>query len=319
MDTQTDRPKTAMQLYGEKVTHLAEAMIVSMITDPERVRMAAGSIALAFKALAQRQPDVIDCTPQSVAQCVAMSALTGLYPSPVNPGCYVIPRNRSVKDKNGNWSKVRELNWQVSAIGLRKLARAAGYDVRPVVVWKQDTLEHPGGALDELSPEVPRLTRGAFEPIPAGADILDHVRGVVVVAFDAHTQARVGWAWVGSTEIRERRAVSDAWKRGASKSASDRDRESPWFTWPTGMIEKTSVRYALTGARAVVPVDDSVFTAAIELDDRGDRVVVDVPTADGGAPRQITQSARLDAALGLEPDEAERERILAEESAGGGK
>lgn len=300
------KPRTPAQLFGDRVTKVATESCLSILGEQEG-KLAAGRVAMAFRALVARNADVVDCTPESVAACVATSAMTGLYPSPVNPGCYVIPRQRSFR-VGDDWKKVRELNWQVSAIGLRTLARAAGYDVRPTVVYANDRLEHAGGYLDELDPTVPRLTRGLAPTLRPGADPLEAIRGVVVVAIDLERQRQIGWGWVPVEAIAERRAGSDAFQRGTKPGAPDRDRQSSWFVWPIGMVEKTAVRYALTGARAIVPVNDTTFTHALETDDRAERVYIEpAPTP---APRQLTASAALDDALGLTP---EREPVNADE------
>lgn len=272
---------------GALVREQADRLLRQLLGD-EAGQRAAARVAIAYQTLVARTPRVADCSPQSIVQAVAMSAMTGLYPAGVSPGCYVIPRE-SRYQVDGEWRSRLDLHWQVSAVGLRQLARAAGYDVTPVIVYEGDTIAHADGSLDELSPVPPRLIRGAPPELPHDADPLDSIAGVVVVARHVATMAAVGWMWVPCHVIRARRRVSDAYTRGVRRGATDRDRASPWFAWPEEMAMKTAVRYALTGARAIVPVADTVFQLALEAEH-------DV-AAEPEQPAQPAQPARSVAAL----------------------
>lgn len=295
---------------GALVREQADRLLVQMLGE-EAGRKAGARVAVAYQTLVSRTPKMADCAPASVVQAVAMSALTGLYPSGVNPGCYVIPREVRA-NVDGQWRTVRtDLNWQVSATGLRQLARAAGCDVVPTVVYVTDSLTHADGSLDELSPTPPRLVRGARQPLAADADPLDAVAGVVVLARHVESMSTVGWMWIPVDIIRARREVSDAYARGAKRGATDRDRSSPWFMWPEEMALKTAVRYALTGARSIVPIADSTFALALEAEHE-ERPVVDVSPAREVRASAEKPSSALDALLEQASRDAEPEEGGAE-------
>jgi branched-chain amino acid transport system permease protein len=104
----TSKSLTPAKQFAATVEHLA-ADFLSRIADPEQVVKATGRLALAVRAAGVANPKVYECTPASVAQAVAMSALTGLMPGGPKPEVYLIPRSG-------------KLEWQISARGLQALA-----------------------------------------------------------------------------------------------------------------------------------------------------------------------------------------------------
>jgi recombinational DNA repair protein RecT len=125
-------PANPAQKFALTVQGLANSFL-SQITDPEQVQKAAGRLALALRKVATTNKAIYECSPESVAHCVAMSALTGLMPGGVKPDVYLIPRKGS-------------LEWQVSVRGLQTLATMNGWQsvtARPVHV--DDVYEVIGG------------------------------------------------------------------------------------------------------------------------------------------------------------------------------
>lgn len=78
-------------------------------------------VALFFQAIA-RNPTILDCTLASQIMALTDSAVLGLPINSLDGDGYVVPRQRSVKDRNGNWSKIWELQFQAGYRGKLKLA-----------------------------------------------------------------------------------------------------------------------------------------------------------------------------------------------------
>ena len=105
---------------------------------------AAGRVALAFRQAAQTNDRLYSCEPASVAQAVALSAMTGLMPGGPLPDVYLLPRGRN-------------LQWQVSHRGFAKLAARNGVRLRTKAVFKDDVFNVIEGTEHSLE-HVPDLT-----------------------------------------------------------------------------------------------------------------------------------------------------------------
>ena len=134
--------------FRDDVARLATEFLTSIVP-PERVAEATGRLALAIRQAAVANDRIYQCDRQSIAQAVAMSALTGLQPGGVKPDVYLVPRGK-------------QLQWQVSARGLQKLAARAGWirmvatcvhveDEYRVVLGSDDRIDH---AVDDAIVEV---------------------------------------------------------------------------------------------------------------------------------------------------------------------
>lgn len=269
--------------FNAQITALAQFHLGRLFGAEEGKKRAAG-IALMFDAMQRVNPQIAECTADSIAYAVAMSIFTGLQAGGPWPDCYLIPRGNR-RQVDGKWKTVNELTWMISWRGMVTLARRSGYGIRAVCVHQGDRLEHGGGYLDLLDPRPPRLFAGDVT-----ADrTWDNLGGVVVVAADIATKELVGWCWVSKAEILARRNVSDGYKRGVdpmttewsngskiSRKKTDeevaRGQAAPWFQWPLEMAQKTAIRFALS--RALVPIDVAM-SAAAEADDASDRYVVE--------------------------------------------
>jgi phage RecT family recombinase len=219
-------------------------------------KRAAARLGMALRSLARATPAIYECDRASVVAAVAMSALTGLEPGGPMPTVYVLPRDISFKDGNGDWKKRKELQWQISFRGMMVLAQRAGYQVRALPVYEGDEFELDLGALRPTHRPAEREEEPKWEEL----------RGVYVVAYQTDTGNLVGWEWLPRWQVEKRRANSDAYRRGVN-STNDKDRSSPWFKWQEEMIRKTGIRYAIS--RGLVPLDD-VAAAAMELDSKAD-------------------------------------------------
>jgi recombinational DNA repair protein RecT len=193
--------------FRDDVSHLATEFLTQRVP-AERVAEASGRLALALRQVAVANPKIYECDRTSIAQAVAMSALTGLQPGGVKPDVYLIPRGR-------------QLQWQVSARGLQKLYARAGW-VRMVaqVVHLDDEYRVVLGSEDRIE----HVPCGKY---PTG---LDEVRAVYVVG-----QHRDGYKVcvdvpMGAIIARKKKSQSG----------------NVWAEWPLEMAQKTAVTYAIS-------------------------------------------------------------------------
>ncbi len=182
---------------------------------------AAGKVALAFRSAAQANDKLYSCDPASVAQAIAMSAMTGLMPGGPLPDVYLLPR--------GN-----QLQWFVSHRGYLKLMSRTGTRIRARFVLEGERFEVAEG----LNPDIIHVPDLELEPT------WDNLKAVYVVAH--YPDGNSDFVVVRKKDIEKRRNNSDAWKRNSKKS--------PWGQWPVEMALKTGIRYAIS--RGLVYLDE---------------------------------------------------------------
>jgi phage RecT family recombinase len=186
------------------------------------LKRARAKFRVAFSADAQGA--LQECTPESVARAIVMSAMSGLYPGGPRPGVWLIPR------RNKHKGNALEVQWQISFRGYIQLARRAGWELEPVLVFEGEKFEiHEGdkpGIVHVRNLDLPKtwetLRYGYIRVYPEGK----------------REQARI--AYLTKAEIQQRR-----------KKAQD---DSIWREWPLEMAYKTLCHYA--GNREMFPTDD---------------------------------------------------------------
>jgi recombinational DNA repair protein RecT len=235
---------TPRQAYEADVSQLATAALTKILGSEEGGK-AAARVGLAFRSAAIANPDVYGkCSRDSVANCVALSAMTGLMPGGPNPSVYLVPKGGA-------------LNWWLSHRGLLRLARTAGYDVRARVVMKGDEFEYEEGE---------RLVI-RHKPNLDGEFSENEMRGVIVQVYRMSDNQRVGADYVSKGKLDKRRAKSMQPTSG------------PWKEWAEEMYLKSALKYVF--ARGSVHVAESTFERAIEADqdivDTTAEVVADKP------------------------------------------
>lgn len=200
-------PAKHQAAFADKVSQLANAFLTQLV-GPERVEQASGRLALAIRQAAASNPKLYDCSLQSVAECVAKSALTGLMPGGVKPTVYLIPR--------GN-----RLEWQVSARGLQALAERQG--------WRSLTAR-PVHADDHYEVILGSDERIVHKPCGKWAETFGALQGMYVKG--THESGMVVCVDVPIGVIRARKAVSQS--------------GSVWSKWPVEMAQKTAVAWAIS-------------------------------------------------------------------------
>lgn len=178
-----------------------------------------------------KNPKLKECTPMSLFGAMIASASLGLEPNTPLGHAHLIPFNKSMRDANGRWVKVPEVQFIIGYQGLLSLARRSG-DVTSIIakeVYANDDFEI------DYSMEPP------FRHKPA----INQDRGEIIM-FWAMARFKDGgyhWDYMTVDEVRDIRDNSQGYK--AAVQAADKYKKpivSPWVDHFTEMGKKTMVR-----------------------------------------------------------------------------
>jgi|SRR5690606_24607537 len=241
------QPKSGYLKFKADTTRMAKTTLAEWV-GPEQAGEAVGRIATALSsaaASARRPQDFYDCTPASVASCIAMAALVGIMPGSGSAAlAYVVPQ----RPRQG---EPPQLQYSLSHRGLNALARRCGQTMVATPVGMKDTVETgPDGTVQVIARDIdhPPTT-------------FDDLRGVLVVVKELSSGVVVCREWVPKVLIEQR--------RGMSRSFTGKYPEySPWATWPVEMAIKTAMHYAI--ARGWCVIDDTSATRALSADVEAD-------------------------------------------------
>ena len=263
----TKTQPNAAAVFRKQTEKIAGSLLTSWVGD-DRAKEATGRIAasLAASAAAARDPsDFYDCTPQSVATVVAVSALTGIMPSTGGTAlAYAVPRRPRRNEKP-------QLQYMLSHRGINALARRSGQTMLAIPVSKRDQIE----VVD--SGEVVILNRDIDNP----PNDYDDLRGVVVVVKEIASGRVTFSGFVAKTVIDKRRAMSLSGDRG------------PWGKWAVEMASKTAMHYAV--GRGWIVIDDTAANRALSTDVEQDT------RKDGDSVIDVARPSSI-AAITLEPE-----------------
>ena len=242
--------------FRERCYDISLGMLTTWVGE-ERARESAGrvSAALAAARASAKDPSDFDaCTLQSIGQVVAVSALTGIYPSTGAAAlAYAIPR----RPRKG---EAPQLTYQLSHRGLNALANRAGSHMVAIPISYTDQIEvtEAGDAvIKSMDLDNPPTTEA-------------ELRGVIVLVKRLDTGALVCSGWVPKKLIHERRDGSDSF-RYAEKPGNDwAKNSSPWHAWYTPQAMKTAMHYAI--GRGWCVIDDTEAQRALSADIQGDIV-----------------------------------------------
>lgn len=216
-----DDPRSQYQGFVDRLTTQVIAAMPLSVPD-EDLKRARARFRVAFSADAQGQ--LSECTPESVARAIVMSALSGLFPGGPRPDVWLIPRRNKERDNQ------LEVNWQMSFRGYIRLARRAGWELEPVLVYSGEEFKIEEG-------DTPRVTHVRNLDLPKTWEAIRYVY-VRVYPQGKRSEARI--AYLTKEEVLKRRR----------KAQSDKI----WAEWPLEMTYKTIVSYA--GNRELFPTDD---------------------------------------------------------------
>lgn len=219
------RPEYWDEWIGRESIKMIEALPLS-VPDADMKR-AHSRLRLALSAIPEDSP-IYSCMPDSVVGCMAMSAMTGLFPGGHNPDVWLIPR----KSKQHGYKLV--LNWQISYRGhIRLCRRSPGWDVQAVPVYTPDVFTRSrsssGGAEYHHEP--------VYDPTGDGDADWEALRGCLIVV-----QSPTGEKW-------------DFLSKGAIEKRRNKAQDpANWNEWPIERAMGTACAYA--GQREMWPTDD---------------------------------------------------------------
>lgn len=269
--------------FRRLTTNIAGQLLTDWVGE-DRAKEAVGRISssLAASAAASRNPtDFYECTPQSVATVVAVSALTGIMPG--TGACalaYAIPR----RPRKG---EPPQLQYQLSHRGVNSLARRCGQTIIPIPIGHGDQLQ----TLD--SGEVKVANRDIDNP----PDTFEDLRGVVIAVKEIDSGHVTFCGFVPKSIIEKRRAMSDSWKYDVQKGYS----YSPWTNWPIEQAMKTAMHYA--ASRGWCVIDDTAAVKALSLDSVADVIDQSPPSVLIEAYPAGSKADRVAAQLAGDDDE----------------
>jgi len=246
--TEVDQ-KDVFRAEAQKISH---KMLVSWVGE-ERANVAAGRLAVALVsagASAKKPEDFYSCSIESVANVIAISALTGIMVGQnVSALAYAIPRK--IKDK---W----QLGYQLSHRGINALASRSGRTMIPIPIGKNDEI-----SIDEDF-NIQLVNVDLDNPPTTYEDL----RGVVVLIKDLQTARNIHRAYVPKKIIDIRRDDSDAYQF-AMKNDWARER-CPWFKYGVEMAMKAAMHYSV--ARGWCVIDDMDAIRAVSMDVEADSI-----------------------------------------------
>ncbi len=217
----TREERTPYQAFVDRLTTQVIAAMPITVPD-EDLKRARSRFRVAFSADAQAA--LQECTPESVGRAIVMSAMSGLFPGGPRPDVWLIPR------RNKHKGNALEAQWQMSFRGFVRLARRAGWELEPVLVFE-------GEKFEILEGDQPSITHVRSLDLPKTWETLRYAY-IRVYPVGKREQAR--YAYLTKAEIQKRR----------SKAQDD----SIWREWPLEMVYKTMCHYA--GNRELFPTDD---------------------------------------------------------------
>lgn len=241
--------------FRKNVTNYASNLLRGWVGD-ERASEATGRLAVALStaaASARKPDDFYNCTQQSIAAVVAISALTGIMVGTgANALAYAIPR----RPRQG---QPPQLQYQLSHRGIAALASRA----------KKVLLAVPVSVTDEIKVDDSGDVSFTFRDFDNPPLNEEQLRGVVAVVKDAVTGSILAKQWVSKSVINERRDGSDSYKYALGHDyAKSTD---PWHVWYVEMAMKTAMHYAI--ARGWCVIDDTEALRALNADVQSDVVV----------------------------------------------
>ncbi|MCP3961341.1 MAG: recombinase RecT [bacterium] len=226
------RPDTAIETMVHGWIQYASGAFPDDIPD-EKLKRAATRLKVAILSV----PKVDKCSGVSIGKCIALSAMTELYPGAgeIKPDVWLIPRD--VKDKKTGRVIRTDLNWQMGWRAYKRLAWRTGWNLTATLVYDGEPFAFYGGT----EPRVEHQIDIAGEPS------WERMRGGYVVATGPNGERDA--RWLTKEQILKRRRVAQT--------------DNVWSQWPLEMALKTL--YAYAGGREMF-VMDSVTARAIAAD-----------------------------------------------------
>lgn len=159
-----------LQKFGLDLNTVYKKQITNFLGDEKTAMKFITSIV----ADVQRNPDLINCTRESLVNSYMIMAQAGFMPSHISGEAYVLPYNNS-KNINGKWEKVLEAQFQIGYPGMVTLLYKAGINkIAAELVRKSDKFSIKNGDIEhEIDPFLSNEERGDV----VGAYVIIYFRG----------------------------------------------------------------------------------------------------------------------------------------------
>lgn len=264
-----DRKQQYAGFIERKTTEIIAALPISV--QDKDLKRARAQFRVAFSSDAQQA--LVECTPDSIARALVLSAITGLMPGGPKPDVWLIPR------RNKHKQNALECNWQISYRGYIRLARRAGWDIEPVLVFEGEDFRVEEGNVPKVHHVRNLDVDQTWETIRYG-----YIR-----VFREGQRANAKIAYLTKAQIAQRRA-----------KAQDLN---IWNEWPLEQSLKTLCNYA--GNREMFPLDDP-SRYAIESSDQAEigGMASPLPLGAASAPQSLAPAAREADTITLTPEYA---------------
>lgn len=255
--------RSPYEAFVDRMTTQVVAALPISVPDAD-LKRARARFRVAFSADAQRA--LQDCSPESVARAIVLSAMSGLFPGGPRPDVWLIPR------RNKHKNNALECNWQMAYRGYIRLARRAGWELEPVLVFEGERFKIREG-------DNPGVEHERDLDMPATWETLRY--GYIRI-FPTGQRAQARIAYLNKAEIQKRR-----------NKAQD---QSIWNEWPLEMALKTLCNYA--GNREYFPTDDPAryaMEASEQAEIGGGSPVLELTAPEPHGARSAALAARLKA------------------------
>lgn len=211
-----EKPTTIKDLIKSYEGQFAKAL--PKVMTPERFAR------IATTAITQN-PELAQCTPSSFMGALLNAAQLGLEPNTPLGQAYLIPFNRSVKDENGQWHKIKECQFQLGYKGLIELAHRSGEmkSIEAHVVYERDEFEFEFG-LDPKLKHVPSM---------------DEDRGEITWVYAIYHLVNGGYGF----EVMSRAEVNKH-RNKYSKAANSPAWKDSWEEMAKKTVVKKALKYA---------------------------------------------------------------------------
>lgn len=246
-----NKPKpTGPPAFRHLITRIATELLSDWVGEAVAGE-AVGRIAAAMSsaaAAAKKPEDFYTCTPASVANCVAIGALTGIMPSTgAGALAYLIPRSPRRGEQ-------KQLHFELSHRGLNAMAGRSG----------QTMIAIPVSYFDDVGITCDGEATIRNIDIDNPPTEYEEIRGVVIVVKRIESGITICRGWVPKKIIDKRRAESDSYNF-AEKPGNDWAKDSdPWHKWPVEMAMKAAMHYAVNRGWCVIDDTSAVRAMASE-------------------------------------------------------
>jgi hypothetical protein len=186
--------------------------VLQKVMGTEDGQARAAQFGIAFRAAAEKSPQLYNCSQNSVAQALSICLLANLTPGGAHPQVWLLPKGGALQ------------TW-IAPHGYRELARRAGVFLQEVPVW--------AGEEDRAQERIQKVAEGGVYvpvPDPRARELADLVGFYIIVRDSVGTRIE----WLGAEDIDKRRRAATT--------------DKVWKAWGPEMARKSALKWAFNRA-----------------------------------------------------------------------